>query len=121
MTPQQIREEAERRLAKHAITMAELLGGLECFDWGMYVECEEQFLAYPIRCTWQSFDVFRIYLTEGTSCEYLDIYLRNWDQPRWVMYHLDLLAGGTDVLVPEGSDAFEFAVEMMKAVGDFTH
>lgn len=121
MTPQQIRDEAERRLAKHAITMAELVAGLESFDWSMYVEYEEQLLAYPIRCTWQSFDVFRIYLTEGTSCEYLDIYLRNWDQPRWVIYHLDLLAGGTDIFVPEGSDAFEFAVEMMKAVGDFTH
>ena len=121
MTPDQIREEAERRLAKHSTTMAELLAGMESGDWGMYVEYEEQFLAYALRCTWQSFDVFRIYLAEGTSCEYLDIYLRNWDEPRWVMFHVELLAGGIDVLVHEHSEPFKFAVEMMKAVGDFTH
>jgi hypothetical protein len=121
MTPDQIREEAERRLAKHSTTMAEILAGMESGDWGMYVEYEEQFLTYALRCTWQSFDVFRIYLAEGTSCEYLDIYLRNWDEPRWVMFHLELLADGTDIQVHEHSEPFKFAVEMMKAVGDFTY
>ena len=121
MTPDQIHQEAQRRLAQHAITMDEILTGMESDDWGTYVECEEQFLAYPHKCTWLSFDVFRVYLSSGTFCEYLDVYLRNWDEPRWVMYRLELVAGGTDIRLFENSAAFHFAVQMMKSIGDSTY
>lgn len=67
MTPEQILADAESRLARHATNMAELLDGMESEDWGVYVESEELFLAYPTRCTWLSPDTFRIYLAEGTT------------------------------------------------------
>jgi hypothetical protein len=121
MTPEQILADAESRLARHATNMAELLDGMESEDWGVYVESEEQFLAYPTRCTWLSPETFRIYLAEGDHCEYLDIHLRNWDDVRFVMYHLELLAGGADVLVRYDSDPYLFAMSTFKLVGDFTY
>ena len=121
MTPSQIHEDAERRLAVHAANMGELLDGMTGEDWGTYVDCEDQFLAYPTQCTWWRPDIFRIYLAEGEHCEYLDVYVRDWDEPRWVVYHLELLAGGTDILVSHSSDVMHFAVAMMKAVADISY
>jgi hypothetical protein len=93
--------------------MAELLDGMTGDDWGTYVDCEDQFLSYPTQSTWWTPNIFRIYLAEGEHCEYLDVYVCDWDEPRWVMYHLELLAGGTDILVRYSSDVHHFAVAMM--------
>ena len=37
------------------------------------------------------------------------------------MYHLELLAGGADVLVRYDSDPYLFALSMFKFVGDFIY
>lgn len=37
------------------------------------------------------------------------------------MYHLELLAGGADVLVRYDSDPYLFAMSTFKLVGDFTY
>ena len=121
MTPEQILADAERRLAQHSTNMSELLAAMDSDDWAVYVENEELFLAYPTRCTWRSYETFRIYLAEGEHCEYLDVFLRNWDDVRFVMYHLELLDGGADVLVRDDSDPYLFAISMFKSVGDFSY
>jgi len=101
--------------------MDDILTGMECDDWGLFVECKEQFLAYPQKCAWLSFGAFRIYLTSETFCEYLDVFLRNWEELRWVMCQLELLAGGTDIRLFKDSAPFHFAVQMMKSIGDSTY
>jgi len=99
MTSENILTIAHYRLAQHANNIAEILDGLCTETWDDYAEAEDQFHNYAEEYTWWNAHIFQIYLSGGASSDHLDLHVSKTLEPMRLIYHLELIAGGADILV----------------------